>query len=251
MPVLASRLLAKQQFNIHSTSIAAWTSLLHGLSYQDWPSIYYPNAKGIEQPSIMQHTGKHAFTRFSQSVAETFQAPETPAPTDASLIANSEFYRRGLRHFEANQLRQLATNIVSLLKQRAIPFTSMEAFLSPQSQEGFSLLEKAIAMTFAPQGNQYWDQSWEINRLRSLHENQLKIDHFAPGHISQADLLAGIGSHLSTRSDTFSIRAFATTFQTEHTPRVVGLEARLQRIPTPCQLEPALADALLSAACAG
>ena len=110
----------------------------------------------------------------------------------------------------------------------------MEAFLSPPPNEGSSLLEKAIAMTLAPQGHQYWDQSWETKGVRSPPEEQLEIDHFSPGHLSQADLLAGITSHLSTRSDTFSIRAFAATNETEGAPQIKGLEVRLQRILELC-----------------
>lgn len=233
--LLASRLLAKQQFNIHSTSIAAWTAALNGLSYKAWPSIHYSNADGREPPSIQQQSGVHAFTRFHQSLAETFQAEASPISQGASPIAASEFYRRGLRHLEASQIKQLASNIVSLLKERGTPFASMEAFLSPQTTEGSSLLEKSISMTFAPDGRQNWDHSWETNRLRSPPQNPIDIDHFAPGHLSQADLLAGIGSHLSTRSDTFSIRAFAASNQTERAPKILALEGRLQRIPKTCQ----------------
>ena len=233
-PLLATRLLARQQFNIHSTSVAAWTAILNGLSYQDWPNIHYSNAEGKGAPSMQQHSGAHAFTRFSQSLAETFQAPTTPLPQDASPHAASEFYRRGLRHLEASEIRQVATNIVHLLKERARPFASMEAFLSPRPTENSSLLEKALAMTFATPGRQYWDHSWETKGVRSPPEEQLEIDHFSPGHLSQADLLAGIGSHLSTRSDTFSIRAFAATNETKGASQIKGLEARLQRIPEPC-----------------
>jgi hypothetical protein len=236
-PLLASRLLARQQFNIHSTSVAAWTAVLNGLSYQVWPYIHYSNAEGNEPLSIQQHSGARAFTRFSQSLAETYQAPVTPTPQDTSPHAASEFYRRGLRHLEASEIRQLATHIVHLLKERGRPFASMEAFLSPPPNEGSSLLEKAIAMTLAPQGHQYWDQSWETNGIWGPPEEQLEIDHFSPGHLSQADLLAGITSHLSTRSDTFSIRAFAATNETEGAPKIKGLEGRLQRIPELCYRE--------------
>ena len=235
--LLASQLLASQQFNIHSTSIAAWTAALNGLSYQDWASVYYVNAEDNGPVSIQQQSGTHAFTRFPQSLAESFQAPVTPAPVDGRPIAASEFYRRGLRHFEPSQLRQLASNIVALLKERAVPFASMEAFLSPQTAGNPSLLESAIAMTFAPQGRQHWDHSWETNGLRGPLEKQLDIDHFAPAHLSQADLLAGSGPHLATRSDTFSIRAFAVTTAVATAPKIIGIEARLQRTPKTCQLE--------------
>jgi hypothetical protein len=236
--LLASRLLASQQFNIHSTSVAAWTAALNGLSYQDWPSVHYTNAESNGPLSIQQQSGTHAFTRFSQSLAECYQAPVTPVPSDASPIAASEFYRRGLRHFEPSQLKQLATNIVTLLKERTVPFASMEAFLSPATAAAPSLLERAIAMTFAPQGRQHWDHSWETDGLRGPPETRLDIDHFAPGHLSQADLLAGIGPHLAPRSDTFSIRAFAMTSPTAGTSKIIGLEARLQRTPQTCKLQP-------------
>jgi hypothetical protein len=113
----------------------------------------------------------------------------------------------------------------------------MEAFLSPQTAGNPSLLESAIAMTFAPQGRQHWDHSWETNGLRGPLEKQLDIDHFAPAHLSQADLLAGSGPHLATRSDTFSIRAFAVTTAVATAPKIIGIEARLQRTPKTCQLE--------------
>ena len=236
--LLASRLLARQQFNIHSTSVAAWTAALNGLSYQDWPSVHYTNAEGNGPLSIQQQSGTHAFTRFSQSLAESYQAPVTPVPSDASPIAASEFYRRGLRHCRPSQLKQLATNIVTLLKEKAVPFASMEAFLSPATAAAPSLLESAIAMTFAPQGRQHWDHSWETDGLRGPPETRLDIDHFAPGHLSQADLLAGIGPHLAPRSDTFSIRAFAMTSPAAGTSKIIGLEARLQRTPQTCKLQP-------------
>jgi hypothetical protein len=53
----------------------------------------------------------------------------------------------------------------------------------------------------------------------------------APGNLLQSDLLEVIGSSLSTRSDTFTIRAYGEAWNTSGDSAKCWVEAVIQRIP--------------------
>jgi hypothetical protein len=108
----------------------------------------------------------------------------------------------------------------------------MEAFLSAESS-GKSLLEQAIANTFAPEGRQVWHHDWELSGdANALLGPVSEVDHFSPGFLTQADVLTAIGPLLATRSDTFKIRVASRSFtKLGHEHGRAALEATVQRVP--------------------
>ena len=109
---------------------------------------------------------------------------------------------------------------------------AMEAFLSEESPGSGSLLEQAITASITANGRQRWDHQWETAGTRSEDSKIIDIDHFAPGFLTQADIMTAIGPMLAPRSDTFKIRARSQTYSKLGTPiESATIEAVLQRTP--------------------
>ena len=110
----------------------------------------------------------------------------------------------------------------------------MEEFLSELSPGKGSLLEQAIRKAFTNPitRRQEWYHNWETEGKALENELPIDIDHFAPGFLTQADIMTAIGPMLAARSDTFKIRARGECFNDFGDP--IGsatLEAILQRTP--------------------
>ncbi len=230
---LASKALVRNRFNLNSTSVAAWKAALGGLRIHDWAYLDYPeDSSDLSTLTTAQDSRTRMFARFSQSLSETYDAPPTPEFEESEPVAPSAYYRRGARYFDADEIEALASEIVRRLKLRGEPFYSMEAFLSPETTGGSSLLEQAIATVFAPEGRQKWDQTWETQGVRGGPSAIIEIDHFSPGFLTQADVMTAIGPMLAPRSDTFKIRARAESYSPQgQTIGSATLEATIQRLP--------------------
>jgi len=228
-------LMVANRFNLNSTSTAAWKAVLGSLRMHDWNYLAYPeNTSDLSNLTTAQATQARFFSRFSQSQAETYQTPPTPQTIAAETVAPATFYRRGTRHFDAEQIDALARQIVERLKARAQPFLSIEDFLSAAPGSEASLMEQAIATVFTRNGRQQWDHSWETNHTRGDPAELIDIDYLSPGFLTQADIMTAIGPMLSPRSDTFKIRARGICLSpTGEELASATLEATLQRCPTP------------------
>jgi hypothetical protein len=175
------------------------------------------------------------FARFSHSLVETYEAPETPAFDDTEPVAPSAFYRHGARRLTEEQLTDLAESVVDQIIDRGHPFKSMKEFLSSDPLTGESILEQAIEAAMAPSGRQEWHHDWELEGDESaLTRTPIEIDHFSPGFLTQADIVTAIGPMLAPRSDTFKIRTRAQSYSS--TGEITGsaaIEAMVQRTPEP------------------
>lgn len=241
----AKHLMVRNRFNLNSTSVAAWKSVLGSLRLSNFNYLDYPedDTSSLNTLRVSNASREGSFARFSQSLEETYEAPATPAFEDREPVAPSAFYRHGARRFDRGQLEKFAGEIVRLLKARGRPYNSMEEFLSVKdvglSGEGDeSLLEEAIRNIFGtgPNGRQQWYHQWETSGVPKdeSSERPTEIDHFSPGFLTQADVMTAIGPMLSPRSDTFKIRASGRSLskegQVESTARI---EATVQRITKP------------------
>ena len=61
--------------------------------------------------------------------------------------------------------------------------------------------------------------------------NRTHVAMGVPGNLLQTDLLEALGPALATRSDTFTIRAYAETAGADGNPAACLLEAVVQRLP--------------------
>ncbi len=238
----ASRLMVKNRFNVNSTSTAAWKAVLGSLRINGWSYLDYPDdTADLSSLSLKQDGRGGMFSRYSHTLCETYDSIASPKFEGSEPVAPSAYYRRGARHLHSSELERLATEIVRLLQDRAEPFFSMSDFLSAQEGSELSLLEQAIANTLSKEGRQQWDHEWETNgRWPKVAAEQVDIDHFSPGYLTQADIMSAIGPMLAPRSDTFKIRARAETRTPDQRTYSATIEAIAQRLPT--ALEPGNAD---------
>ncbi len=231
----AQQLMVANRFNINSTSVDAWKTVLSSLRFEEFDHLYWPDEDSSDLDTLGLSQASHgqgSFTRFSHSLEETYQAPASPAKDN---IAPSAFYRHGVRRFKSEEFEALAQEIVRLIQQKGTPFKSMEEFLSKLSTGNGSLLEQAIrnVLTDPITQRQQWHHKWETTGEGNKNEPAIDIDHFSPGFLTQADIMTAIGPMLAPRSDTFKIRARSESFNDLGEP--IGsatVEAILQRIPT-------------------
>lgn len=245
----AMHLMVRNRFNLNSTSIAAWKSVLGSLRLNNFNYLDYPedDTSDLSTLTVSNASREGTFARFSHSLEETYEAPETPAfvgiGAGSEPVAPSAFYRHGARRLDSEQLEKFAEEIVRLLQARGQPFNSMKEFLSVKdvglpTEGDESLMEEAIRNTFGTGLNerQEWYHEWETSGTpkEESGETPIEIDHFSPGFLTQADVITAIGPMLSTRSDTFKIRASGRSLSKEgQIESTATIEATVQRIPEP------------------
>lgn len=230
----ARHFMVANRFNINSTSVNAWKAVLSSLRLKDFSYLNWPDEKTSDLDTLeLQNSSREegSFTRFSHSLAETYQATASPKNLGA---APSAFYRLGARRFDSDNFENFAQEIVRLIQEKGRPFESMEAFLSELSPGSGSLLEQAIKNVFTHPitKRQQWRHSWETTGQKIEDESPVDIDHFSPGFLTQADIITAIGPMLAPRSDTFKIRARSECFN--DFGEFIGsatVEAVLQRVP--------------------
>lgn len=264
--VSSQHLLQAGGFNVNSTSVAAWRAVLAGVRFADaFPTAEIETANndalGTQKSSLVVNekfdadtslgagTAGPVFLRFAQSAQETFfWKPVTSAATDTRQFSTHAF-RLGVRgsndqtaptspvdasitaqRLTTDQIESLATEIVRLLKLRAVasgPFRTLEEFLSPQAGAGTpSLLEAAIEAA-----------SLNPDEIKPLDNVPLSGGVYGAGlsslTLTQADILTALAPYLRARSDTFMIRTYGETLNPV-TAEVTGkawLEATVQRFP--------------------
>lgn len=242
---LAQKAYVANRFNINSTSVAAWKAILRGLAQDKWLYLDYPDSLEDSITTVNDDERvrrSRMFARFSHSLSETYDVFVTPEDID-EIVAPSEYYRRGARYLKNSQLDTLALRIVDLIDDRQVPFFSMESFLEdPDStDDDGSVLEQAIAAALNSRDDddtlttrQKWDRSWETEGIINTADDEIDIDHFSPGFLTQADIMTAIGPMLAPRSDTFKIRARCQTLSPFDSNDVIGdatIEAVVQRVP--------------------
>ncbi len=233
----AQHLMVANRFNINSTSVSAWKSVLSSLRIHDFDHLYWSKGDTSDLDTlglISASREESGFTRFSHSLEETYQSTAPPPEIGNEPVAPSAFYRHGARRLKAEDIESLAQEIVRLIQQKGRPFKSMEEFLSELSPNHGSLLEQAIrnVLTNPVTKRQQWQHNWETEGNVIGNETPVEIDHFAPGFLTQADIMTAIGPMLAARSDTFKIRARGECFDDfgEQTGSAT-IEAILQRTP--------------------
>jgi len=217
----ASRLVVDGAFNVNSTSVEAWESLLlSNLGVKD--------------------RNKVAFPRFLNPQGGDWNGGD----------ATSTAAWSGQRMFEKSEIRNLAEQIVKQVEQRG-PFTSMSDFVNRRLSLDEYGKKGALQAAIDDSGvNKAFEQEWPLDNQRSLPDYE-HPDHIrdatsmeqtskpsttawgALGFLTQADLLQFLGPALTVRSDTFKVRAYGESLD-EH-GKVISrawCEAVVQRTPT-------------------
>ncbi|MET0263963.1 MAG: hypothetical protein ABW223_13755, partial [Rariglobus sp.] len=234
----AANLLLKGGFNINSTSEQAWRAVLGG----------------INQLTYIPESGSTATSTKLQAALPRFSKPTTPANADSAPW-------QGYRALDETQIAQLATGIVSEIRNRG-PFVSLADFVnrrlvdnttavSPVDERIKGVLQAALdalssintstapfndapVYPIFPVSSTYPDFDVELMQGGTTSVAPLSSRaSFAPQVVTQADILSAIGGGLSARSDTFTIRTYGEA-QNPVTNEISGrawCEAVVQRLP--------------------
>ncbi len=230
----ATVLMAEGAFNINSTSVDAWKSILGSLS-----------------KSIMTYVDANSEQTTTPGGSPL---PRSQRPLD---LENQDW--AGFRTLTDAELQSLAEEVVRQVKLRG-PFLSLGDFVNRRLQNpgsdlgGRSVTETglkgALQAAIDRSGiNSNFDNidTNRINDYRAIFANNfLDVEAFsgidggrqmmsmAAGHLSQADILQAIAPSITARSDTFLIRFYGDTrSQTPNSPiqaKAYG-EAIVQRMP--------------------
>jgi len=204
-------------FNINSTSLAAWRSLLLGML-----DVEIANDSGESEPNPTEE--RLPFAR----AASPFGAAYSPSSGDTyDSMSNFTGYRR----LTMAEVDRLAQAIVDEVATRG-PFLSVADFVNrrllssgadPHDHRMMGTLQAAIEQAGLNESQESASDSTSMNILSDFQGSYQGVSHFfalqrdalttpanrsAPGYFMQSDLLARIGSVLQARSDTFLIRAY-------------------------------------------
>ena len=248
----ARHLMVDGMFNVNSTSVDAWHALFAGI--RERKAVYRDvngNLREIEVPGDK----RIVITRFNTEVSDK----EMDDATRGVIMPDGTKGWSGLRFLDDKQLRNLAVECVKQVKQRG-PFLNFSEFINRRLSNDklgiMGALQSAIDYDDAsPQPGSLNYRYKQIPALR-ITQSDLGIaasdpdvsKRFAtpeaaegsrlagiPGYVIQSDLLKPIANTLSVRDDTFRIRAYGESLNSEG--KVVAsawCEAIVQRMPEYC-----------------
>jgi hypothetical protein len=217
----AAMILTKGGFNVNSTSVPAWISVLSGLARADVPLA--SGATDSNPPGV-------PFSRVRQP----------SGPLNGSLTMREQLWN-SYRTLEKEEIEKLAELIVEEIRERG-PFLSMSDFVNrrigsagPLSASG--AIQAAIersGINGIMESNATPIESSATSAYGWANPSAVRGNSGAgsPGEVSQGDVLSVIGSFINVRSDTFRIRAYGDA--RDPSGKVIATawcEAILQRVP--------------------
>ena len=196
-------------FNVNSTSPIAWKSILSGLKKRQ---ILYMD-EGV--PTVLPSNDNE--TNFSRQAITT---NKTSHVDDMGALGVSHGVSHGdmtawtdLRKIDQQGMKKLAESMIKEVKKRG-PFLNMAEFVNRRLQQGENGVKGALQAAIHASGlNSVFDQIGE--KIISPNFNyphkaaaEGSIYTAAPGYLIQSDILAVLGNILTTRDDTFTVRAY-------------------------------------------
>lgn len=193
-------------FNINSTSVNAWRAML-GARIFGWA---YDNGGGATADL------QHAFFRLPHG-AQFFDNP--PLLTTAIGDAENVVYVGG-RELTPGEIDLLAQNIVARIENRGRLITGRPAF-TLRDFINSNIITDAINDVAAASGVDLINEGLAADRAGT------------PGQLTQGDILAALAPVITSRSDTFLVRAYGDVFNpiTERVEGQAWCEAVVQRVP--------------------
>lgn len=212
----AESLMMRGGFNVNSTSVEAWVALLSSLGGD---GIRYFNTEGASPGTT------------SDLNNPIFRLTVPNANTNTTWLG-------GPRNLTDAEIRTLAERMVDEVKRRG-PFLSLSDFVNRRLESGERGRKGALQAAIDDSGinNGIGVGGGSVSSGSSgAPQGALAAGEqatFAPGWISQADVLTGIGPVLTARSDTFVIRVYGevTNPITGRTSGEAWGEAVVQRTP--------------------
>lgn len=194
----ARYLLQTGAFNINSTSIEAWSAVL-GCKFSAWK--YSADATtGIALDNVL--------FRLPHGTQQLANPPVVTGGTGTSALTDANAQKTGGRQLIPSEITSLATQIVSQIRAHTRPYVSLQDFINSGA------ISNAIAAA-------------------NLNGTLNAKTRFAPGALTQADVIGAVAPFITARSDTFLIRAYGDA-QNPVTGTVESrawCEALVQRLP--------------------
>lgn len=197
----ARYLLQNGAFNINSTSTEAWTAVL-GSRF---------GGGNLWKYSVDPTTGltlDNVFFRLPHGAQQMANPPVVNGGSSTDALTDVNAQKSGGRQLTDTEVSSLAAQIVTRLRTRARPFVSLQEFINS------GLVSDAITAA-------------GINSTLGVSKR------YAPGALTQADVIGLIAPFMAVRSDTFVVRAYGDV-QNPATGSVDGrawCEAVVQRLP--------------------
>jgi hypothetical protein len=231
----AEGFMVEGSFNVNSTSVAAWATLIGSFFGTD---VSWRNPAGVEQ---------NESSADQNPVTRMFRPTGSAVPTPGATVRDDRNYT-GYRRLNADQIRSLSEAIVDQIRARRSngqPFLSLASFVNrdptggPTSQAEFRRRGVLQAAIDASGINAHLKASSNMVDLGSEfitpYPDQLmqgSISTGVPGFLMQSDLLLKLSPFLSARSDTFRVRAYGSG-ENSRGEKVgeIWCEAVVQRIP--------------------
>jgi hypothetical protein len=231
----ATQLIIDGAFNINSTKVEAWKSILGSFFGQ---SLQFSNVKSGGSLELAQNADQSPFARLP--------VPTGDASTRTANSSNDSVYT-GFRTLSVTEIDTLANQIVSELKKRRGangPFLSLSDFINrtPDASEAeFQLRGLLQAAIGNAQLNAHLETPSDLISAGDLppaypsDQVQGSLVTAAPSFLMQSDLLTKLAPILSPRSDTFRIRSYGNSNDpiTGEANSEAWCEAIIQRIPEP------------------
>jgi hypothetical protein len=227
---LAAHTMVRGAFNVNSTSVDAWKSMLSSMLRRAGRKITDSAVGNLSAPAAADDA------RFSR-----FRLPNQEASRTGSDPINTAW--GGPRDLSDAELEALATAIVAEIRERG-PFLSLAEFVNrrtgsatdPTSLRGAlqAAIEKTGINASVASATGYQIDGTKVANLR-FRTPEAAIgasSEGAPGMLTQADLLTVLGNTATVRADTFKIRAYGDA--RDASGRIVAkawCEAVVQRLP--------------------
>ena len=251
-------------FNVNSTSVAAWESVLGALR----------NVATLGELPVEPNLQVHNFSRFVAPILESTPSPDT---NNFNYRANKDSIVAGFRALTDDQISSLSRQVVEEIRRRCSarghPFRTLSEFINRSidpadiasaSRRRFAYngaLQSAIDYSSvngrstlnadggSQPGDSLWGETDYLFRKPGLDtgpyhpeviesiENRPLMEG-APGFLTQADVLAKIGPLLNARSDTFTVRAYGTASDGPAEDARVSACCELVLQRTPSYLDP-------------
>ena len=233
---LASYLEINGPFNINSTSVEAWTAALSTLHNQDLP-IYDPSSGLPTEVST-----ETFFTRLNSPYGRGF---------DTDDPSTGDNFWRGYHQLSSTQIQSLAQEIVTRIKERGRPFGSMAEFVNrslvdtvpgTDDEQLSGILQQAVDTTINANIDTTLSNNFSGTDGATPFVTTVEGSQSAgmPGHLLQGDILQALAPVLTTRSDTFVVRAYGDSRNptTNQIQSQAYCEAIVQRIADPIEGDP-------------
>jgi len=210
---LAAYSLLDGAFNVNSTSVKAWASLLR-------------SNKGLE-------------VYDPQNGEVVSMTSETPYPGSSSPMYTPEADElwTGVKGLSDDEITSLATEIVALVKERG-PFMSLSDFINRQMGENEGVIQAAIEAAglnaeLSGLGEDFATEYTASDMSIFVRNPDAGSDYSATNiahDLTQAKVLLPIAPKLRPRSDTFTIRSYGESASGEE----AYCEVVVQRLPDYC-----------------